>query len=85
MHQQLKQHMTSVNHFKGEQDLKDQQREQRQQTLENELKMQIKEMLKQSQDDIKTTGQMVENSQKKVINELGKRLGALKTDVMGQV
>ena len=53
--------------------------------LENELKVQIKEMLKQSQEDIQTTGQMVENSQKKVLNEVGKRLSTLQTDIMGQV
>ena len=85
LNQQLKQHMNTVNHFKGEQELKEQQRKQREQVLENELKVQIKEMLKQSQEDIQTTGQLVENSQKKVLNEVGKRLSTLQADITGQV
>ena len=47
--------------------------------------MQIKEMLKQSQEDIQATGQLVENSQKKVLNEVSKRLGTLKSDLKEQV
>ena len=42
----MKQHVTSMNHFKGEIELKETERQQKEQILENELKLQIKEMLK---------------------------------------
>lgn len=45
-----------MNHFKGEMELKETERQSREQILENELKLQMKEMLKQSQEDVTMTG-----------------------------
>ena len=62
-----------VAHLKSEQEVLSQETNQKNENLDNEVKVQMKDMVKERQADIEMISKMVEATHKKVMNDVVKR------------
>ena len=71
--QQIKQQNQILSHIKSDLEVKQSEATQRADLLENEVKLNLKEMVKERQEDIEMLSKMVDGAHKKVMADLNKR------------
>lgn len=68
----MKQHATSIQNFKAQSELSEQQKQQRELNFASEVKEKLKEIVHERQEDINMITKLFENNFKKVHSELAK-------------